>query len=327
MDNQLQITPQSGFVSLSNMDEAFAFANMLSQSGMVPKIYTGKPADIVIAMQMGSELGLKPLQSLQNIAVVNGRPTIWGDAVIAICQNSGLLEDITEVVTDTEATVTVTRSGQEPHSVTFSMEDAKKAGLANKAGPWTQYPKRMMKNRARAFALRDKFADVLSGFGITEEEKDRVLDVTPSRSSTNVSSINSSINAALQAVTNDVIPDEPIRPNYDITSLLARIDEMQTLQDTVDVAEAINQAKNSQATVLQPEDLKKMQIAWTAKKKQVLTATEYQNIMQQINDCQDLDTADRLKSVIDDKASDFGDAAKTLYDKLEIVSEEIGAQG
>lgn len=323
MDNQLQVTPQSGFVSLSNMDEAFAFANMLSQSGMVPKIYTGKPADIVIAMQMGSEIGLKPLQSLQNIAVVNGRPTIWGDAVIAICQNSGLLEDITEVVTDTEATVTVTRSGQEPHSVTFSMEDAKKAGLANKAGPWTQYPKRMMKNRARAFALRDKFADVLSGFGITEEEKDRVLDVTPSRSNANVSSINSSINAALQAV----MPNEPIRPNYDITSLLARIDDMQTLQDTVDVAEAINQAKNSQATVLQPEDLKKMQIAWTAKKKQVLTATEYQSIMQQINDCQDLDAAERLKSVIDDKANEFGDAVKSLYDKLEIVSEEIGAQG
>lgn len=323
MTTQLQVTPQSGFVSLSNMDEAFAFANMLSQSGMVPKIYTGKPADIVIAMQMGSELGLKPLQSLQNIAVVNGRPTIWGDAVIAICQNSGLLEDITEVVNDTEATVTVTRSGQEPHSVTFSMEDAKKAGLAGKAGPWTQYPKRMMKNRARAFALRDKFADVLSGFGITEEEKDRVLDVTPSRSNANVSSINSSINAALQAV----MPNEPIRPNYDITSLLARIDDMQTLQDTVDVAEAINQAKNSQATVLQPEDLKKMQIAWTAKKKQVLTATEYQNIMQQINDCQDLDAAERLKSVIDDKANEFGDAVKSLYDKLEIVSEEIGAQG
>ena len=70
-----------------------------------------------------------------------------------------------------------------------------------------------------------------------------------------------------------------------------------------------------------------MQIAWTAKKKQVLTATEYQSIMQQINDCQDLDAAERLKSVIDDKANEFGDAVKSLYDKLEIVSEEIGAQG
>lgn len=325
MTTQLQVTPQSGFVSLSNMDEAFAFANMLSQSGMVPKIYTGKPADIVIAMQMGSELGLKPLQSLQNIAVVNGRPTIWGDAVIAICQSSGLLEDITEVVTDTEATVTVKRTGQEPHTVTFSMEDAKKAGLSGKAGPWTQYPKRMMKNRARAFALRDKFADVLNGFGITEEEKDRVVDVTPSRSTHKASASSASINSLLETLPD--VAEDSITPNYDITSLLAKIDDMQTLQDTVSVAEAINQAKNSQSAVLQPEDLKTMQIAWTAKKKQVVTANEYQKLMQQINDCQDLENSDRLKSVIDDKASEFGDAAQSLYDKLELVTEEIGAQG
>lgn len=325
MTTQLQVTPQSGFVSLSNMDEAFAFANMLSQSGMVPKIYTGKPADIVIAMQMGSELGLKPLQSLQNIAVVNGRPTIWGDAVIAICQSSGLLEDITEVVTDTEATVTVKRTGQEPHTVTFSMEDAKKAGLSGKAGPWTQYPKRMMKNRARAFALRDKFADVLNGFGITEEEKDRVVDVTPSRSTHKASASSASINSLLETLPD--VAEGPITPNYDTTSLLAKIEDMQTLKDTLDVAEEINQAKNSQSTVLQPEDLKTMQIAWTAKKKQVVTANEYQKLMQQINDCQDLENSDRLKSVIDDKASEFGNAAQSLYDKLELVAEEIGAQG
>ena len=321
MENQLQITPQSGFVSLSNMDEAFAFANMLSQSGMVPKIYTGKPADIVIAMQMGSELGLKPLQSLQNIAVVNGRPTIWGDAVVAICQNSGLLEDITEVVTDTEAIVTVKRSGQEPHSVTFSVEDAKKAGLANKAGPWTQYPKRMMKNRARAFALRDKFADVLSGFGITEEEKDRVLDVTPSRSSANASSINSSVNAALQAVAAEKIE------YFDITALSDEIFNTSSIDQINDIGEEIKSLINNPAIYIKDEDLVELRQKFSDKKKQVLTATEYQNIMQQINDCQDLDAADRLKSVIDDKANEFGDAAKTLYDKLEIVSEEIGAQG
>ena len=321
MDNQLQVTPQSGFVSLSNMDEAFAFANMLSQSGMVPKIYTGKPADIVIAMQMGSEIGLKPLQSLQNIAVVNGRPTIWGDAVIAICQNSGLLEDITEVVTDTEATVTVTRSGQEPHSVTFSMEDAKKAGLANKAGPWTQYPKRMMKNRARAFALRDKFADVLSGFGITEEEKDRVLDVTPSRSGANVSSINSSINAALQTVTDKKIE------YFDVTALSDEIFNTSNIEQINDIGEEIKSLVNNPAVNIKDEDLAELRQEFSDKKKQVVTATEYQNIMQQINGCQDLETAERLKSVIDDKASEFGDAVKSLYDKLEIVSEEIGAQG
>lgn len=323
--SQLQTTQQSGFINPTNYQEAYQFSQMLANSNLVPPNFKGKPEEILIAMQMGSELGLKPLQSLQSVAVINNRPTIWGDSLVAICQGSGLLQDITEEVTDEYATVTVTRTGQEPHSVTFSKKDAETAKLWGKAGPWTQYPKRMMKNRARAFALRDKFADVLSGFGITEEEKDRVLDVTPSRSTHKASASSASINSLLETLPD--VAEEPIAPNYDITSLLAKIDDMQTLQDTLDVAEEINQAKNSQATVLQPEDLRTMQITWTAKKKQVVTATEYQKIMQQINDCQDLENSDRLKSVIDDKASEFGDTAQSLYDKLELVTEEIGAQG
>lgn len=323
--SQLQTTQQTGFINPTNYQEAYQFSEMLAKSNLVPPNFKNKPEEILIAMQMGSELGLKPLQSLQSIAVIGNKPTIWGDSLVAICQGSGLLQDIIEEVTDDYATVTVIRTGQEPHSVTFSMADAEKAGLANKAGPWKQYPKRMMKNRARAFALRDKFADVLSGFGITEEEKDRVLDVTPSRSTHKASASSASINSLLETLPD--VAEDPITPNYDITSLLAKIDDMQTLQDTLDVAEEINQAKNSQYTVLQPEDLKTMQIAWTAKKKQVVTATEYQNIMQQVNDCQDLEGADRLKSVIDDKASELGDAVQSLYDKLELVTEEIGAQG
>lgn len=170
------LTQNSGFLNPTNFEQAMTLAEMLSQSDLVPKNYKGKQFDIVVAMQMGYEVGLKPLQALQNISVVNGKPTLWGDAVVAICQGSGMLEDITEEVTDDYAKVTVKRVGQEPHSVTFSREDAQKAGLWGKSGTWQQYPKRMMKNRARAFALRDKFADVLSGFGITEEEKDRVID-------------------------------------------------------------------------------------------------------------------------------------------------------
>lgn len=323
--SQLQTTQQSGFINPTNYQEAYQFSQMLASSNLVPPNFKGKPEEILIAMQMGSELGLKPLQSLQSIAVIGNKPTIWGDSLVAICQGSGLLQDITEEVTDEYATVTVIRTGQEPHTVTFTKKDAETAKLWGKTGPWTQYPKRMMKNRARAFALRDKFADVLSGFGITEEEKDRVLDVTPSRSTHKASASSASINSLLETLPD--VAEEPITPNYDITSLLAKIDDMQTLQDTLDVAEEINQAKNSQATVLQPEDLKTMQIAWTAKKKQVVTATEYQNIMQQINDCTDLETSDKLKSIIDNKVDEFGDAVQSLYDKLELVTEEIGAQG
>ncbi len=62
-------------------------------------------------------------------------------------------------------------------SASFSMDDAKRAGLAGKKGPWQDYPRRMRQMRARSFALRDAFADALRGLSVREEVMDYV-DVT-----------------------------------------------------------------------------------------------------------------------------------------------------
>src|SRR3546814_9342787 len=71
------------------------------------------------------------------------------------------------------ATCRLVRKGREtPIIRTFSMDDEKKAGLAGKQGPWSQYPQRMRQMRARAWAMRDGFADVLTGIGIAEEVRD-----------------------------------------------------------------------------------------------------------------------------------------------------------
>lgn len=154
------------------LDEAMAFANMMAKSPFVPKDYQGQPGNVLVAVQWGAEIGLQPLQAMQNLAVVNGRPSIWGDAMIALVRGSGLLESIQEDIAGDEATCTVKRRGEPTTSRTFTMEDAKKAGLAGKQGPWTQYPKRMLQMRARAWALRDVFPDVLKGVYIAEEARD-----------------------------------------------------------------------------------------------------------------------------------------------------------
>jgi hypothetical protein len=117
------------------------------------------------------------MQSLQCIAVVNGRPTVWGDAALALVQSSTVCEYVAEKVEgDGEqmiATCTAKRRGYpEPTTVRFSVADAKKAGLWGKSGPWTQYPKRMLQLRARGFALRDAFPDVLKGLVTAEEAQD-----------------------------------------------------------------------------------------------------------------------------------------------------------
>lgn len=324
--SQLQATnKQSGFINPQTYEQAWQFSEMLANSEMVPKNFKGKPADILIAMQMGSEIGLQPMQSLQNIAVVNGRPTIWGDAVIAICQSSGMLEDITEEVTDDYATVTVKRAGQEPHSVTFSMADAKKAGLAGKAGPWTQYPKRMMKNRARAYALRDKFADVLSGFGITEEEKDRVVDVTPQKPK---KTSNAGASALLNRVKKQPTAEAPVIEYYDTSELLATIEQITDVKQVKPIGAEIAAMVNNETINIRDEDVNELRQALADQKQSIILADEYDNIMKHVKACESLDDVERMRGLIADKQQDFdqGDI-KMLNDTLNVVAEEIGAQG
>lgn len=160
----------------TNLTEAIAFSKMVASSDLAPKDFKGKPGNVLIAIQMGYEIGLKPLQALQNIAIINGRPSLWGDAALAVVQNHPAYESHEESMEgagETRCAVfTIKRKGNKPHTIRFGVADAKKAGLWGKAGPWTNYPDRMMRWRAAGFALRDKFADALRGLNIAEEAMD-----------------------------------------------------------------------------------------------------------------------------------------------------------
>jgi len=155
-----------------NFDEAWRMAEILADSDLVPKDFRGKPGNCLVAIQWGAEVNLGALQSVQNIAVINGRPSMWGDALIALVRSSPLCESIIETDDGHTATCRVKRRGEPEQVRTFSAEDAKQAGLQGKQGPWQQYPKRMRQMRARAFALRDVFADVLKGIPMAEELQD-----------------------------------------------------------------------------------------------------------------------------------------------------------
>ena len=142
-------------LSPQTFEQAMKFSHMLADSDLVPKDFKGKPGNCLIAMQWGAELGLKPMQAMQNLAVINGRPALWGDAVIALVRSSPLCEFVIETDDGNTATCRVKRRGEPEQVRTFSMDDARAAGLAGKQGPWAQYPQRMRQMRARAFALRD----------------------------------------------------------------------------------------------------------------------------------------------------------------------------
>jgi len=159
-----------------SVGESMKLAELLSCSTMVPTNYQGRPSDVMVALMMGAEIGLKPMQALQNIACINGRPSVFGDALIAIVYGSNLCEYINEETNELNgvltASCTTKRSGHEPITRTFSVEDAKVAGLWTKSGPWTTYPGRMLQMRARSICLRDAYPDVLKGIYVAEEAMD-----------------------------------------------------------------------------------------------------------------------------------------------------------
>lgn len=159
------------------LPEALAAGKVIIDSGFGPKDCKG-PASIVVAVAMGARLGLDPFTAIHGIAVVNGRPSLFGDALLAVCQNHPSWEDFVEEWTgkkyddDFTAHCTVLRKGRKPKTETFSVADAKKAALWGKQGPWSAQPQRMMMMRARAFALRGAFGDALAGFHSREEMDD-----------------------------------------------------------------------------------------------------------------------------------------------------------
>jgi hypothetical protein len=172
-------------LSPSTTDEAWKVAQALAKSAFVPKQFQNNPSDILIAAAMGARLGLDVFSALQSLAVVNGRPTLYGDALLAVCQarpdwrgmavrwdGQGDAESVTVSVRRQVAAEALNYDGR------FSVGDAKRAGLWTKQGPWSQFPKRMMEMRARSYALRGAFADALLGFHSKEEAED-LVEVVP----------------------------------------------------------------------------------------------------------------------------------------------------
>ena len=157
----------------TNIEEAFRISQAIAMSHMAPMIGSKNnrramgPEEVMATIMAGMEVGLKPMASLRAIALINGRPAFWGDGQLALIQSREDYGGMDESVEGDVATCTVRRilpNGETAETTrTFSMEQAKRANLLGKSGPWQEYPDRMLGHRARGFALRDAYADALMG--------------------------------------------------------------------------------------------------------------------------------------------------------------------
>ncbi len=196
-----------------SIEEAARYADGLIKGGLVPDSYReeGKrenainPALVMMGVLKAMEIGVPPQTGLAGLYVVNNRFSVWGDLAAALVQRTGQVAD--QVVAwigpafdenaplgdwpkDFGCEVRYWRKGQpQPYIGRYTVRDAERAGLwmHQRRIPWLKYPKRMLFNRARAFALRDGFADGLHGLSIAEE----VLDALPPEEAKPVAAIDS----------------------------------------------------------------------------------------------------------------------------------------
>lgn len=167
-----------------NIADLKIFADMAAGSDLVPKEYKGKPGNCFIAIQFGAELGIPPLQSLQNIAVINGHPGVYGDIGKALLLSNGFgieERDVKDIEIKGEAWCKITRpkhlnpTNQPPTERTFSKANAQTAGIWG-VNVHKTYPYRMLAWRAFWWAARDGAADVLKGLQGIEELLDYKTD-------------------------------------------------------------------------------------------------------------------------------------------------------
>jgi hypothetical protein len=259
------------------LGEAMEYAKLIASSDLVPKEYRGKPANILLVMNLAHRLKVDLLQGLQNISVINGKAAIWGDLLWGIIQSQSDLEDAHETHAGSiekgtyVATCTIKRRGRsEPSVVNYSIQDAKTANLWGKQGPWRTDPARMLQLRARSFCARDAYPDALRGMISAEEAKDyplvvdqhgqattlptgHVMDITPP---------GTAVQPAASAPSSSKAPAEPANQE----AFYAALDAIEAAEDL----QALNAIGSSlAAATFATDQLAEARKAWWTRKKQL----------------------------------------------------------
>lgn len=228
--------PQKFNFTANTLEEAQKYATIIANSGICPESFRGRPNDVLIVLQLGSELGLKPMQSLRSLGSINGIPFAYGDGLLALVKRHSEFEDMKEWFegelekNTLTACCTMKRVNMEPVTQRFSMEDARRAGLWGKTGVWTKYPRRMLQHRARGYAARDAFPDALYGLRSEEEaisiaESAKIVEM-PKPNGKGVKGLEESLGIAQDEPT---IIDAEVMAEAEATPAPSKLDELKAL--------------------------------------------------------------------------------------------------
>ena len=160
----------------NTFEAAYQMAGCIAQTGMCG---VKSAEDALVRLMTGRELGLSAMQSLRAVYVVNGRPGLDASVMQALAERHPECEVFTfEESTAERATLRVKRKGKPEQRITWTLNDAKAAGLVKAGGNWASYPTQMLRARCKADAARLEFPDALFGISSIEELRD-IGDVMP----------------------------------------------------------------------------------------------------------------------------------------------------
>jgi hypothetical protein len=161
----------------TSIEQAWKLAEMLAESSFLPQHLRGKPADIFAICAMGSDLSMSYMQSINNIYVVNGRPSLSADAMVALVLRSGKASYFrcTETTSQKAVYETLRNGDAEPVALPYTIEQARNSGRMGRSPTWKTDPEDMLRKRASSKLARMVYPDVVGGFVTPEEIADSAL--------------------------------------------------------------------------------------------------------------------------------------------------------
>lgn len=166
---------------LMSMEKVMELGTMLAKSTIIPVAYQNYPENCIIAVDMANRMGLSPIVVMQNLYVIQGKPSWSGQAMASMIRNSRQFKNVELHYVGTEGddsygayvTATRTSSGQELVGSKVTIGTAKKEGWYQKSGSkWQSIPSLMLAYRAYAFFGRVYAPELLMGLQSVEEVAD-----------------------------------------------------------------------------------------------------------------------------------------------------------
>ena len=151
------------------LSERMEFARALSTASLLPRAYQQNPGNVLLAMELGDALGIRPIQAINAVHVIEGKPSASADLIASLVRKAGHKLRISG--DDKTATAQIIRADDPEftYEATWTMDRARAAGLAGK-GVWKSYPAAMLKARAITEVARMGASDALYGVVYTPEE-------------------------------------------------------------------------------------------------------------------------------------------------------------